>query len=646
VLSCCKIRRPHYTEKVRFLLLAAFIVACSASVADEASTDATAKPSKAVGMGAVVGAAGSTAFRVWAPNATRVYVRGDFNAWAEPGIALAKEASGHYSGDVAKAKPGHAYEYVMDTPNGRIHRADPRSKRVEETDGTFGNSVIVDPNAYAWRTSNYRTPAWNEQVLYELHIGTFADGSGPGTGTWKTATTKLAHLQSLGVNVIEVMPPSEFQGGYSWGYNPSFLFATENAYGTPDDMKRFVDEAHARGIGIVVDIVHNHYGPDLGRSLWQFDGASFGRGGIYFYTDARFETGFGPRPDYGRAEVRDFVVDNAMLWLEEYRVDGLRWDSTVNMRRFANAEGRGDIGDGWELLKRVNDTVDKKQPWKMMIAEDLQNDTFITKPTNQGGAGFDAQWEPEFFYPMKDVLTGPSDEGRDMNRVVHALTHGYNGSALQRLIFTENHDEAAPQNGGKKRLSEEICPGLTASCRVFAQRRAMLGLSVLLTAPGIPMLFQGQEFADNTPFPFSRGVGIDWQKKDLCPGLVTMTKDLIALRRNLGGSSKGLMGNNLNVFHVNSADKLVAYHRFDGGGAGDDVVVLANFSNRAFPSYEIGLPRSGTWRVRFNGDAKVYSPSFSDTPIADATAEATPKDGLRYKGNVGVGPYSVIVLSQ
>jgi 1,4-alpha-glucan branching enzyme len=407
------------------LIWALLIVSCRASVGDEASLDGTAaKPSETVGVGSMVKASGGTAFRVWAPNAARVYVRGDFNAWAEPGIALAKEASGHHSVDVARAKPGDAYEFVLDAPSvqgspgTRIYRADPRSKRVEEKDGIFGNSVIVDPNAYTWRTTNYQTPAWHEQVIYELHIGTFADtGAGrPGSGTWKAATGKLAHLQALGVNAVQVMPPSEFQGDYSWGYNPSFLFATENAYGTPDDMKAFVDEAHARGIAVIVDIVHNHYGPDLGRSLWQFDGASFGRGGIYFYPDARFETGFGPRPDYGRSEVRDFVVDNAMLWLEEYRADGLRWDSTVNMRRYANAEGRGNLEDGWNLLKRVNDTVNEKQPWKIMIAEDLQNDDAVTRPTNQGGAGFDAQWEPEFFYPVKDVLLGASDQGRDMGR--------------------------------------------------------------------------------------------------------------------------------------------------------------------------------------------------------------------------------------
>jgi 1,4-alpha-glucan branching enzyme len=636
----------NYTVSMRFAFVLA-LAACSAATSEQSTDTLTKRPTKAIGVGAIVGASGGVAFRVWAPNASNVFVRGDFNAWAEPGVPLAREGTtGHHSGDVAGAKAGQGYEYVMDTPNGRIHRADPRSRMVEDRDGTFGNSVIVDPNAYHWKTTNYQTPSWDQQVIYELHIGTFADTSAPGTGTWKSATTKLADLQSLGVNIVEVMPPSEFQGGYSWGYNPSFLFAAESSYGTPDDMKAFVDEAHARGIGVIVDIVHNHYGPDLGRSLWQFDGASFGRGGIYFYTDQRFETGFGPRPDYGRAEVRDFVVDNAMLWLEEYRADGLRWDSTVNMRRYSNSEGRGDIADGWELLKRVNDAVNQKQPWKLMIAEDLQNDDYVTKPTAQGGAGFDAQWEPEFFYPMKDVLLGASDAGRDMNRIVHALTHSYNGDPLQRLIFTENHDEVAPQNGGKKRLSEEICPGLAAGCRVYAHKRAMLGLSVLLTAPGIPMLFQGQEFADNTPFPFGRGLGIDWSKKDAYPGLVTMSRDLIALRRNLAGHSKGLMGKHLNAFHVNHTDKVVAYHRWDNGGAGDDVVVVANFSNQAFPSYELGLPRAGTWHVRFNGDAKLYSPDFVDTQSLDVNAQNAGRDGLGYKGNVGVGPYSVVVLSQ
>src|SRR5262249_41463596 len=214
-----------------------------------------------------------------------------------------------------------------------------------------------DQASYAWTTVGSRTPAFPEQVIYEMHIGTFVDTAGPGTGSWSSATAQLDYLAQLGVNMLQVLPPAEFRGSYSWGYNPSFVFAPESSYGSPDDMKTFIDQAHARGIGVVVDVVHNHYGPDL-PSLWCFDGECFGAGGIYFYTDWRRESGFGPRPDYGRLQVRDYIVDNALLWQRDYRVDGLRWDSTLNIRSGVRMGVRTDIPDGWRLLQRINDTID------------------------------------------------------------------------------------------------------------------------------------------------------------------------------------------------------------------------------------------------------------------------------------------------
>lgn len=621
--------------------LFAFVAGCSS--ADFGSTDQKAQTNGDT-MGAVVHA-GGVRFRVWAPSAQSVAVRGDFEGWSDSGVAMSDEGNGNWSVDVAGAKAGQQYEYVLQSNGQTIHRADPRSKQVVDDDGTFGNSVIVDPNAYAWKTASFTTPSFDEQVLYELHIGTYADTTGPGTGTWKSAMAKLPYLKSLGINMIEVLPPNEFQGSYSWGYNPSFPFAPESSYGTPDDMKRFVDEAHQSGIGVIIDVVHNHYGPELGRSLWCFDGPCFNFGGIYFYDDWRKDTGFGARVNFGRPEVRDYVVDDAMMWLKEYRADGLRWDSTINIRRACDGNGCGDIPEGWQMLQRANDAVDGEQPWKIMIAEDLQQNDWVTKSTASGGAGFDAQWETEFYYPMKDVLLAADDGSRDMNRVQYAITHGYNGRATSRIIFTENHDQVAPQNG-TQRLAQSICPGMSASCAYYAEKRAMLGLAVELTSPGIPMLFQGQEFVDDTPFPFGRDVGIDWSSATSRSGLVKMTTDLVHLRRDWNDDTRGLRGDNTNVFHVNNGSKVIAYHRWDQGGAGDDVIVIANFSSTAFPNYDIGFPRGGAWKVRFNGDWTGYSSDFKGTPVNDVQANAGSRDGMNYTGTTAVGPYSVTILSQ
>src|SRR5262249_12904768 len=194
----------------------------------------------------------------------------------------------------------------------------------------------------------------------------------------------------------------------SRGSTPALTAGPERAYGTADDARAFSDAAHARGMGVVIDVVHNHYGPsDL--SMWCFDGECYGAGGIYFYTDARGATQWGPRPDFGRPEVRDFVADSASMWLNEYRADGLRWDSTSNIKNAGS--------DAWQLLQRVNDAVDATQPWKIMIAEDLQGDDWIGKPTSQGGAGFDSQWDAAFFHPIDDNLIEPNDSDRSMPAV-------------------------------------------------------------------------------------------------------------------------------------------------------------------------------------------------------------------------------------
>jgi 1,4-alpha-glucan branching enzyme len=613
------------------------LLATAACAADAPQDRATSSD-----LGKADGASGSSrlgatptndgvAFRVWAPNADRVWVTGTFDGWAETKSPLARADDGTWSATVAVAKPGDEYLYVIEKGATRVKRADPRARAMTHS---AGRSIVVHPDAYRWRSTGYRTPSWDEAVIYEMHIGTFADEPGGAPGTWASAIGKLDHLKALGINMIEVMPPAEFAGDYSWGYNTAFPFAPERAYGSPDDAKRFIDEAHTRGIGVLIDVVHNHYGPsDL--SMWCFDVECYGAGGIYFYTDARRESGWGPRPEFGRSEVRDFIVDDALMWLEEYRADGLRWDSTINIRQANGA----DISEGWDVLQRVNDAVDARQPWKVMIAEDLQGNEWITKTTAAGGAGFDTQWDARFFHPVGRNLVEPDDARRSMAEIRDAITAGYSGRALARVIYTESHDEVA---NGKSRIPEMIYPGRADS--YWSKKRSTLGAALVMTAPGIPMLFQGQElledgwFRDDDP--------VDWAKTTRFAGILQMYKDLIALRRNVGGTTAGLRGEHVNVFHVNDSDKVIAFHRWANGGAGDDVVVILNFSARAFTQYDIGLPRGGTWKVRFNGDWKGYDASFDGTPSNDLTAYTGARDGLAYHGTVGVGPYSAVILSQ
>jgi 1,4-alpha-glucan branching enzyme len=268
----------------------------------------------------------------------------------------------------------------------------------------------------------------------------------------------------------------------------------------------------------------------------------------------------------------------------------------------------------------------------------------ITAPTSSGGLGFDSQWDPGFYWPMKQIIVSPDDSSRDMGTVASAITHEGGQRATNRVLFTENHDQVAPQNGqDDQRLPELIWPGHADS--YYAQKRSTLGAAVMLTSPGIPMLFMGQEFLENTPFPFGADVALDWTKTTSHAGILALYHDLIALRRNTGGTTRGLTGEHVNVFHVDNTDKLIAWHRSDAGGPGDDVVVVANFSSQPRVGVRIGVPTDGTYRVRLNSDRAVYSADFHDTKTPDLVASPTPADGFSHSGLVDIGPYALVVYS-
>lgn len=264
------------------------------------------------GMGAIPHSKG-VAFRVWAPHASRVWVTGTFDDWQSDANEMSAEEYGHWYIDLANVRIGDEYRYIIENGDQRFSRIDPYAREVTNS---VGNGVVHNPS-YDWEDDNYTMPAWNELVIYELHIGTFHDEPGGLPGTFSDAELKLQHLKDLGINAIEIMPAAEFAGDFSWGYNPAHMFSIESAYGGPIAFKRFVKKAHSLGMAVILDVVYNHFGPsDL--SLWQFDGWSDNHlGGIYFYNDWRSETPWGnSRPDYGRGEVRQFIRDNALMWLK------------------------------------------------------------------------------------------------------------------------------------------------------------------------------------------------------------------------------------------------------------------------------------------------------------------------------------------
>ncbi|MBY5162167.1 alpha amylase C-terminal domain-containing protein [Nitriliruptoria bacterium AS10] len=579
-------------------------------------------------MGAIVHDEG-VAFRVWAPNASAAWVVGDFDDWG--GTELVSEGNGYFYGDVAGASAGDEYKFRLTGADGdERYRIDPYARHVTNS---VGNGIVHDPAAFDWGDDDFACPSHDQLVVYETHVGSFVGGPG-GPGDLEKVAGKLAYLADVGINAIELMPLMEFSGDVSWGYNPAHVFAVESAYGGPDALKGFVKAAHEHGIAVILDVVYNHFGPsDL--DLWRFDGWSeHDKGGIYFYNDHRSATPWGDtRPDYGREAVRNFIHDNAFMWLREYRVDGLRFDMTPFMR---SVDGTGkDIPEGWDLMGWIARDVRDQFPDAIMIAEDLHGDHLVTS-TASDGAAFHSQWDTHFVHPVRRALTAVDDDDRSMTAVADAITYDY-GDAFARVVYTESHDEVA---NGKARIPSEVDGDNPTGWH--AQKRAALGLALVLTSPGIPMLFQGQEFLEDEWF--RDDVPLDWPRAEHFRDLVRMVSDLVHLRRDVDGTSGGLRGQDTRLLQVDDDAKVVAFSRHREDAA--DVVVIANFQAESVDGHRVGFPAAGHWSLRFNSDARTYSSLFGDHGSGDLDVGDDGVDGLPASAVVDIGPASVLVYTR
>jgi len=580
-------------------------------------------------VGAILHDKGVT-FRVWAPFAQSVAVTGSFNDWQQ--TEMASEDDGYWFVDVAGASAGQEYKYVIKNGDKSLIKNDPRALQLTTS---AGNSVIAGLD-FDWENDSFTSPPANEQVIYEMHIGTFHRADPANIGTFADAIEKLDHLSALGVNMIELMPIGAMMMDRGWGYAIDYIYAVESLYGGRHGLLQFVKTAHQKNIGVILDVVYNHFGPDSNLDLWQFDGWSQDdMGGIYFYNDWRAQTPWGnTRPDFGRFEVQQYILDNARMWLKDFRLDGLRVDSTINIR---NAKGENDnpttdIPDGWQLLQQITQCTKSINKNAVSIAEDVGTNSYITKAVDIGGAGFDSQWDTNFPHVLRNVLDVVNDSDRNLSALADELKRIFNDNPFQRVIYSDSHDTAA--NGGA-RLTEEIAPG--DATNLYARKRSLLASALVLTAPGQPMLFQGQEFMQDGKF--SDWQALDWVKAEEFSGIVAANQHLIALRKNQHGNSAGLLGPSFNVLHVDENNKVMAYHRWDQGGPGDDVVVVINFANQTFNDYQLAVPREGDWKVRFNSSWQGYSPDFESTSLTNVTVQAG-------QANFILPAYGVLILSQ
>jgi maltooligosyltrehalose trehalohydrolase len=428
---------------------------------------------------------GSAHFRVWAPE-PRVVTLVLASGSATHDITLVPDHGGYYSTSVRNCPAGTRSWYRLD---GDL-LPDPASRL--QAEGPFGPSTLVDPAAFSWTDRNWRGVKLDNQVIYEMHVGTFTP-----EGTWRAARAKLPLLAELGITVLEVMPVAEFPGRFGWGYDGVFPYAPTRLYGTPDDFRAFVDGAHALGLAVILDVVYNHLGPA---------GSVFARYARTYFTQ-RFTNEWGEALNFSRddaAPAREFWCFNAGYWIDEFHLDGLRLDATQTI-----------YDDSPEHIIAAMSQHARKQAGNrsiILIAENEPQQVKLVQPLAAGGYGLDGLWNDDLHHSAVVALTGRreayySDHRGTPQEFISAARRGYlfqgqryawqkqpRGTRVRDLApatfvnFIENHDQIA-NTGDGSHMCRRTSPGRLRAMTAF-----------ILLAPGTPMLFQGQEFGASTPF--------------------------------------------------------------------------------------------------------------------------------------------------
>jgi maltooligosyltrehalose trehalohydrolase len=442
--------------------------------------------------GARVAPDGTVTFSVWAPRAAALAVRllgPDDGTRAE--LPMARDAEGVFTvrAGAGEASAGTDYLYLVPEVGAR---PDPVSRL--QAAGVHGPSRVVDPAVFHWSDAGWRGLPLDDLIFYELHVGTFTP-----EGTFAGVAGKLPYLRDLGVTAIELMPVAAFPGARNWGYDGASLYAPHEAYGGPEGLRRLVDACHAHGLALFLDVVYNHLGPE-GNYLHDY--------GPYF-TD-RYKTPWGAALNFDGPdsdEVRRFFVDNALTWLTEYHVDGLRLDAIHGIFDFGARPILAELADRFHAeAERLG-----RRAW--LVAESDLNDPRVIRPAQAGGLGLDAQWSDDFHHAQHALLTGNrrgyfADFGRTAE-LAKAIGEGfvYDGQrstyrrrrhgapstteAGERFVaFNQNHDQIANACGGR-RLGELVGPA-----------RQKVAATVLFSTPALPLLFQGEEYAEAAPWDY------------------------------------------------------------------------------------------------------------------------------------------------
>lgn len=551
-------------------------------------------------VGATRVSGGGAVFKVWAPTRVSALVRGEFNAWGttNPLTKVGEYFIGRVNGVADRAQ----YKYFF---NNSTWNTDAQARSINAS--ASSNAHVEDPFRFTWTSDSFRSPDAESLVVYQLHVGTFSGrndplGSPSFPGGYRAVADRVQHLVELGVNAVQICPVTEFPGDLSAGYNPQSQWAPEWKYGTPDDFKYMVDRLHARGIAVILDIVWNHFSTN-DNFMWNYDGSQT------YFDSPQVDTPWGAQADFDKVAVRDYFANSALHWMEDYRLDGFRMDATGYM-------DMGQPVSGWQLMQRLNDEMDRRYGDRISVAEQLPNDAAISASTAGGGAGFDAQYHQQFRDAVRNALNDAAFGNPSMSAVRNALLgSGATISGRRAWNYFQLHDEAWPSSGGQRYVKNIDTSAPYDD--LYAKGRMKLGMGLLLTAPGVPVFLQGDEWLEDTDFGTDAVNRIDWSKKTTYRGIFDYHQRLIMLRRTLAPlrASAPVL-----VYKVDDTNNVLAFRRTAPNG--DPIVVVAFFGNTPLTNVRIGVPESGAWLELANSQDPAYMGTgpVNGTRIPEAVA--------------------------
>jgi 1,4-alpha-glucan branching enzyme len=576
-------------------------------------------------MGANLIADGAT-FRVWAPHAHSVHVIGDFNDRRRNDASLlTRDAHGHWRGFIPGVRDRQRYLFYVVGDGGEGPKRDPYARELQTP---FPSDCIIRKTDFPWHESGYVTPKFHDFVIYQLHVGTFFTPNLPQkAGTFLDVARKIPYLAELGITALQMMPIQEFQTQFSQGYNgtdyfsPEMDFAVEDGdlppyvaevnrlldakglqryrvedlHGEMNQLKALVDLCHLHGLAVILDVVYNHAGGEFGdESLYFFDRQSSqgGHRDSLYFTDKGHAGGL--VFDFGKPEVRDFLIQNAKFFLDEYRVDGFRYDQV-------SVIDQDGAPHGWRFCQDLTSTLRHHRPSLLEKAEYWNVNPYVVKWPPEG-VGFDTSLTDGLRLAVRNVIgnaSAPDERPLDMTGLARSLWPEGFYAHWQFVQGPENHDIV--YNSREQRIARLGDPSNPRSW--FGRSRARVGTGICLTAPGIPMLFMGQEFLEDKQWSddFHQNLllhwaGLDAGDKQMIDHL-RFTRELIHLRWRY----PGLRGPGFRVVHVHDQNRVLAFHRWVEG-EGHDVIVIIHLAPFNRFGYRIGFPGEGEWQEVFNSD--------------------------------------------